>query len=117
MNSVALSTFLAAVHTLLQNWTERGAVLESLDLYLLCLGETIKRGYITQFLHPNYEVHFYTYHRVTLLTPLLQHYPLSPLVFRAPFQILVDIPSPSPHIAEDENAALLYTVPNAVTKP
>ena len=45
---------------LLQNQVERGAVLENLDLDLLCLGETLDEGCATQFLHPDYEVRSYT---------------------------------------------------------
>ena len=91
MNSTALSAFSVVVHMLLWNWVERGAVLESLNFYLLCLDGMINGGYITQFLHPNYKVHFYTHHGDMLLTPPVQHYPLPLPVFRTSFWILVDV--------------------------
>ena len=45
---------------LLRNQVEKGAVLENLDLDLLCLGETLDEGCVTQFLHPGYEVCSYS---------------------------------------------------------
>ena len=51
MISTALSAFSDAVHMLLRNQVEKRAVLENLDLVLLCLDETIDEGCVTQFLH------------------------------------------------------------------
>lgn len=47
MISTALSAFSDAVHMLLRNQVEKRAVLENLDLVLLCLDETIDEGYVT----------------------------------------------------------------------
>ena len=47
MVSAALSAFSDAVHMLLRNQVEKRAVLENLDLVLLCLDETIDEGYVT----------------------------------------------------------------------
>ena len=44
MINTALSAFLDAVHMLLRNQVEKRAVLENLDLVLLCLDETIDEG-------------------------------------------------------------------------
>ena len=52
MISAALSAFSDAVHMLLRNQVEKRAVLENLDLVLLCLDETIDEGYVTRSLHP-----------------------------------------------------------------
>lgn len=41
----ALTAFSDAVHMLLRNSVEKRAVLENLDLVLLCLDETIDNGY------------------------------------------------------------------------
>ena len=49
MISTALSAFSDAVHMLLRNQVEKRAVLENLDLVLLCLDETIDDGYVIQF--------------------------------------------------------------------
>lgn len=46
MLSAALSAFVDAVHLLLRNQVEKRAVLENLDLVLLCLDETIDDGYV-----------------------------------------------------------------------
>ena len=46
MISTALSAFSDAVHMLLRNQVEKRAVLENLDLVLLCLDETIDDGYV-----------------------------------------------------------------------
>ena len=48
MISTALSAFSDAVHMLLRNQVEKRAVLENLDLVLLCLDETIDEGYVTR---------------------------------------------------------------------
>ena len=48
MISTALSAFSDAVHMLLRNQVEKRAVLENLDLVLLCLDETIDEGCVTQ---------------------------------------------------------------------
>jgi len=50
MISIALSAFSDAVHMLLRNQVEKRAVLENLDLVLLCLDETIDEGCVTQFI-------------------------------------------------------------------
>ena len=47
MISAALSAFSDAVHMLLRNQVEKRAVLENLDLVLLCLDETIDEGCVT----------------------------------------------------------------------
>jgi coatomer subunit zeta len=47
MINTALSAFSDAVHMLLRNQVEKRAVLENLDLVLLCLDETIDEGYVT----------------------------------------------------------------------
>ena len=52
MISAALSAFSDAVHMLLRNQVEKRAVLENLDLVLLCLDETIDEGCVTKFPHP-----------------------------------------------------------------
>ena len=46
MINTALSAFSDAVHILLRNQVEKRAVLENLDLVLLCLDETIDDGYV-----------------------------------------------------------------------
>ena len=46
MINAALSAFSDAVHMLLRNQVEKRAVLENLDLVLLCLDETIDEGYV-----------------------------------------------------------------------
>lgn len=46
MLSAALNAFVDAVHLLLRNQVEKRAVLENLDLVLLCLDETIDDGYV-----------------------------------------------------------------------
>ena len=51
MISAALSAFSDAVHMLLRNQVEKRAVLENLDLVLLCLDETIDEGYVNRSLH------------------------------------------------------------------
>jgi len=48
MISTALSAFSDAVHMLLRNQVEKRAVLENLDLVLLCLDETIDEGIIVE---------------------------------------------------------------------
>ena len=48
MISTALSAFSDAVHMLLRNQVEKRAVLENLDLVLLCLDETIDEGCVTK---------------------------------------------------------------------
>lgn len=45
MLSAALNAFSDAVHLLLRNQVEKRALLENLDLVLLCLDETIDEGY------------------------------------------------------------------------
>ena len=52
MISAALSAFSDAVHMLLRNQVEKRAVLENLDLVLLCLDETIDEGCVTWSSHP-----------------------------------------------------------------
>ena len=52
MISTALSAFSDAVHMLLRNQVEKRAVLENLDLVLLCLDETIDEGCVTRSLPP-----------------------------------------------------------------
>ena len=52
MISAALSAFSDAVHMLLRNQVEKRAVLENLDLVLLCLDETIDEGCVTRSLPP-----------------------------------------------------------------
>lgn len=47
MINTALSAFSDAVHMLLRNQVEKRAVLENLDLVLLCLDETIDEGCVT----------------------------------------------------------------------
>ena len=47
MINTALSAFSDALHMLLRNQVEKRAVLENLDLVLLCLDETIDDGYVT----------------------------------------------------------------------
>jgi hypothetical protein len=47
MISTALSAFSDAIHMLLRNQVEKRAVLENLDLVLLCLDETIDEGCVT----------------------------------------------------------------------
>ena len=49
MISTALSAFSDAIHILLRNQVEKRAVLENLDLVLLCLDETIDEGCVAQF--------------------------------------------------------------------
>ena len=46
MINAALSAFSDAIHMLLRNQVEKRAVLENLDLVLLCLDETIDEGYV-----------------------------------------------------------------------
>ena len=46
MINTALSAFSDAAHMLLRNQVEKRAVLENLDLVLLCLDETIDEGYV-----------------------------------------------------------------------
>ena len=46
MINTALSAFSDALHMLLRNQVEKRAVLENLDLVLLCLDETIDDGYV-----------------------------------------------------------------------
>lgn len=48
MISTALSAFSDAVHMLLRNQVEKRAVLENLDLVLLCLDETIDEGCVVR---------------------------------------------------------------------
>jgi len=50
MISAALSAFSDAIHMLLRNQVEKRAVLENLDLVLLCLDETIDEGCVTRFI-------------------------------------------------------------------
>ena len=55
MISTALSAFSDAVHILLRNQVEKRAVLENLDLVLLCLDETIDEGCVNKAPHaPNH---------------------------------------------------------------
>jgi len=55
MINTALSAFSDAVHMLLRNQVEKRAVLENLDLVLLCLDETIDEGCVhTESLYPNH---------------------------------------------------------------
>ena len=51
MISTALSAFSDAVHMLLRNQVEKRAVLENLDLVLLCLDETIDEGCVNRSLY------------------------------------------------------------------
>ena len=46
MLQAALSAFSDAVHMLLRNQVEKRALLENLDLVVLCLDETIDDGYV-----------------------------------------------------------------------
>ena len=58
MINTALSAFSDAVHMLLRNQVEKRAVLENLDLVLLCLDETIDEGYVFPIPPcPNYRRH------------------------------------------------------------
>jgi len=50
MISTALSAFSDAIHMLLRNQVEKRAVLENLDLVLLCLDETIDEGCVARFI-------------------------------------------------------------------
>lgn len=50
MMHAALVAFSDAVHMLLRNQVEKRAVMENLDLVLLCLDETIDDGYVQTFL-------------------------------------------------------------------
>jgi len=55
MINTALSAFSDAVHMLLRNQVEKRAVLENLDLVLLCLDETIDEGCVrTDSSHSNH---------------------------------------------------------------
>ena len=53
MISTALSAFSDVVHMLLRNQVEKGAVMENLDLDLLCLEETINEGCVAHLSHPH----------------------------------------------------------------
>jgi len=46
MINAALTAFIDALQILLRNQVEKRAVLENLDLVLLCLDETIDNGYV-----------------------------------------------------------------------
>jgi len=52
MINTALSAFSDAVQMLLRNQVEKRAVLENLDLVLLCLDETIDEGCVTTTTNP-----------------------------------------------------------------
>jgi len=56
MINTALSAFSDAVHMLLRNQVEKRAVLENLDLVLLCLDETIDEGCVNRSLHHHDEL-------------------------------------------------------------
>ena len=47
MINIALYAFSDALHMLLRNQVEKRAVLENLDLILLCLDEALNDGYVT----------------------------------------------------------------------
>jgi hypothetical protein len=57
MISTALSAFSDAVHMLLRNQVEKRAVLENLDLVLLCLDETIDEGCVASIHFPYLKRH------------------------------------------------------------
>ena len=58
MINAALSAFSDAIHMLLRNQVEKRAVLENLDLVLLCLDETIDEGCVTFGSSPRRTLHW-----------------------------------------------------------